>query len=288
MRFSADCVPCLLNRVLYEVELVAPAKVEEAMAQALEIMAPAFREGMNSARLATRVHAAAYRVSGNLDPYSDLKRRSNEAALAVLGEARSKVASSTDRLEAACLAAIIGNVLDFGIDVGMDGPEALQGRFQALWAEGIGTNDVPKLRSLIGRGGKVLYLMDNCGEIVLDQLLAEEARAAGAEVVGVYKSEPVLTDATAEDMSFAGVGKAFDRLIGTGMFAVGIDMARAGSELRAEMDSADLIISKGMANFESLSDDRYRPIAFLMRTKCRPVAQAIGAPEGQNVMRVWT
>jgi uncharacterized protein with ATP-grasp and redox domains len=53
------------------------------------------------------------------------------------------------------------------------------------------------------------------------------------------------------------------------------------------MESADLILSKGMANFESLSDDEYRPVAFLLRTKCRPVANAIGAAEGQNVVRVW-
>lgn len=287
MRFSADCVPCLLNRVLYEVELVAPEKAEEAMAAALEIMALNYRKGMNSAKLATQIHAAAYLISGSMDPYCDLKARSNEAALAVLDKARALMEAAPDRLEAACLAAIIGNVMDFGIDVGMEGPEALLDRFDALWAEGIQVNEVAALRHLIKRSKKVLYLMDNCGEVVLDRLLVEEIRKLGPEVVGIYKGEPILTDATAADMAVAGLDRSFDRLLSTGMFAVGIDMARASSELQMEMDSADLIISKGMANFESLSDEPYRPVAFLLRTKCRPVAQAIGAAEGQNVVRVW-
>ncbi len=287
MRFSADCVPCLLNRVLYEVELVAPERTEEAMAAALEIMAPRYRQGMNSAKLATQIHAAAYRISGSKDPYLDLKVRSNEAALAVLEKARGLVEAAPDRLEAACLAALIGNVMDFGIDVGMVGPEALRDHFDSLWAEGIQVNEVAELRRLLQRSKKVLYLMDNCGEVVLDLLLVEEIRKLGPEVVGVYKGEPILTDATGEDMVLAGLDRAFDRLLSTGMFAVGIDMARASPELHQEMESADLIISKGMANFESLSDEAYRPVAFLLRTKCRPVAQAIGAAEGQNVVRVW-
>jgi uncharacterized protein with ATP-grasp and redox domains len=287
MRFSADCVPCLLNRVLYEVELVAPEHSEEAMAAALEIMAACYPQGMNSAKLATKVHAAAYRISGSDDPYKDLKVRSNEAALAVLDKASQLVDSAPDRLDAACLAAIIGNVMDFGIDVGMEGPEALCSKFDALWAEGIQVDEVAALRRLLKRSKKVLYLMDNCGEIVLDTLLVREIKRFGPEVVGVYKGAPILTDATEEDMELAGLDKAFDRVISTGMFAVGIDMARASPELAEEMESADLIISKGMANFESLSDDAFRPIAFLLRTKCRPVAKAIGAAEGQNVVRVW-
>ena len=192
MRFSADCVPCLLHRVLYEVELVAPERAEEAMAAALELMAPCYRQGMNSAKLATRIHEAAYRISGSRDPYLDLKQRSNEAALAVLGKARALVEAAPDRLEAACLATIIGNVMDFGIDVGMEGPEALRGRFDALWAEGLQVNEVATLRRLLKRSKKVLYLMDNCGEVVLDRLLVEEIKKLGPEVVGVYKGEPIL------------------------------------------------------------------------------------------------
>jgi uncharacterized protein with ATP-grasp and redox domains len=51
------------------------------------------------------------------------------------------------------------------------------------------------------------------------------------------------------------------------------------------MEEADLIIAKGMANFESLGDTRYRPIAFLLRAKCDPVAKAVGANKGDNVVR---
>jgi uncharacterized protein with ATP-grasp and redox domains len=89
-----------------------------------------------------------------------------------------------------------------------------------------------------------------------------------------------------EDVRRSGTVDTFDEVITTGMFAVGVDVHRMGDRLRREMEEADLIISKGMANFESLSDAPYRPIAYLMKAKCAPVADAVGAKEGDNVVRL--
>jgi damage-control phosphatase, subfamily I len=105
-------------------------------------------------------------------------------------------------------------------------------------------------------------------------------------VIGVVKGAPILTDATEEDATSTGMVDMLDGLLNTGVFAVGLDIGRMGDRLREEMASADLIIAKGMANFESLSDAGYGPIAYLMRAKCHPVAQAIGASKNDNVARL--
>jgi uncharacterized protein with ATP-grasp and redox domains len=105
-------------------------------------------------------------------------------------------------------------------------------------------------------------------------------------VVGVVKGEPILTDVTEADLRTTGMDKVFDVCMTTGAFAIGIDMNLIGQPLREELEHADLIISKGMANFESLSDQKLPRVAYLMRTKCRPVAEAIGAGEDQNVVRL--
>ncbi len=286
MQIAADCVPCLLNRVLFETELVDPAFKDEAMSVAVKILASGFRPGVNSASIATKVHRAVYDAIGSNDPYSELKKRANQIAQSLYPRAEAFVMNSSDRLEAACLMSIIGNVLDFGLGIGYDEPEDLSREFDSLVGQGLGVNDVDKMRELLVKGSTVVYLMDNCGEIVFDRLLVNELKGMGVRVIGVAKGEPILTDVTEADLSTTGMDKVFDETMTTGSFAIGIDTGLIGQALRAEMEKADLIISKGMANFESLSDQRYPRVAYLMRTKCRPVADAIGAKKDQNVVKL--
>jgi len=285
MRFSADCVPCLLHRVVYQTDLVAPQRRDEAVEEALHIIAAGYPQGENSAKLATRVHMRAYEVIRDDDPYRDLKVRSNQAAMDVLPVAQKYIEAAQDRLIAACQVAIAGNVMDFGIDVGMDGPEAFGKRFGALLKEGLQVNDVERLRALASKAKVIYYLVDNCGEIVLDRFLVRELQGLGAKVVGVVKGAPILTDAVEGDLYDTGMDDVFDEWVTTGVFAVGLDLDR-NSDLKDRLMRSDLVISKGMANFESLSDEALPRVAYLFRAKCRPVADAIGAKKDDNVVRV--
>jgi uncharacterized protein with ATP-grasp and redox domains len=286
MQIAADCVPCLLNRVLFETELVDPALKDQAMAVAVKILADGFCPGVNSASIATKVHRAVYDAIGSKDPYHELKERANQIAASLYPRAEAYVNSSSDRLEAACLMSIIGNVLDFGLGIGYDEPEDLSREFDALVGQGLGVNDVTKMKRLLVKGGRVVYLMDNCGEIVFDRLLVNELKSMGVRVVGVVKGEPILTDVTDADLRTTGMDRVFDLCMSTDSFAIGIDTGLIGRPLLEEMEKADLIISKGMANFESLSDQKFPRVSYLMRTKCRPVAEAIGAGEDQNVVKL--
>jgi len=286
MRFAPECVPCLLNRVLYEVQLVAPDRGEEAMITSLAILDTHYKRGMNSAALATQVHRAAYDIAGSKDPYEELKRRSDETAEKVYPRALRLIEEAEDSLEAATVCAIAGNVLDFGIEVGIETPEQLERSFQTLVAEGLAVNDLAQVRELLRRSKKVLYLLDNCGESVFDRLLVREIKRFGVRVIGVVKGEPILTDVTMEDAKRAHLDREFDEIMSTGQFAVGLDIDRVGDRLAEELRSADLIIAKGMANFEALSDEELGPILYLMRAKCSPVARAIGAKRNDNVARL--
>ena len=60
-----------------------------------------------------------------------------------------------------------------------------------------------------------------------------------------------------------------------------------GIETREAIEGADLVISKGMANLESLSDSDIRPIAYLLRTKCDPVAGTVGEAKDINCAKLF-
>jgi len=287
VKITPGCVPCLLRRAIYEAELSGPEKVPAAIRAACGVFAREYRPGAVSAVLATKVHAAVYRAIGDRDPYKDVKRRSNEVALGLLPSAQRFVDRSKDRLRAALLCSIAGNMLDFGIRSDMQRPEDLKHAFSGIIGEGLGIDDTRRARRLLGPGAKVVYLADNCGEIVFDTLVFRELRRLGASVTLVVRGAPILTDATIEDVDELGLRLEVDRVLETGSFAVGVDLGRMPAALRRALRECDLIMSKGMANFESFSGTRWRPIIHLMRTKCRPVASAAGAPMDVSIAKLW-
>ncbi|MFW5914437.1 MAG: damage-control phosphatase ARMT1 family protein, partial [Thermoplasmatota archaeon] len=199
--------------------------------------------------------------------------------------AREFVESSPDGLRAAVQCAIAGNVMDFGIGKGFDRPEDLVEAFDSIVNQRLGIDHLPRVRKILEEADKVLFLFDNCGEAVFDKLLISEIQAMGVRVKGVAKGQPILTDVTREDAERVSLATLVDGLLETGGFAVGIP--QDPGPLGGEMENADLILAKGMANFEALSDSPYRPIAYIMRAKCRPVAEAIGARQDDNVVRLY-
>ena len=286
MDFSAECAPCLLRRILFQTRLVDPSKEEEVMFSCLRLVAEEWRPGMRSATLATKVHRICYDMLGVADPYAALKAESNRVAFSLLPRAEELVNGSQDRLKAACLVAIAGNVMDFGIG-GYEHPEELRHLFDDLVSEGPEPDDLDRLREILQSSKEVLYLFDNCGEIVLDLPLLRELKGMGLRVTGVVKGEPIITDATWEDLSISGADKILDECLTTGVFAIGLDLDQAPKELQDAFERVDLVIAKGMANFEALSGTDVKPIAHLLRSKCLPVASAIGARKDRNVIRVF-
>ncbi len=286
MEFSAECVPCLLRRVLFQTRLVDPKLEEEVMASCLRLLSERWRPGMNSAALATQVHRLSYDILGVNDPYAELKSEANKVAASLLPRAMELIDSSDDPLKTACLVAIAGNVMDFGIG-GFESPDELRHTFEQLVKEEPEPNDVERLRELLTEAKEVLYLFDNCGEIVLDVPLIRELRAMGLKVVGVVKGAPIITDATVDDLRISGADQVLSDSLTTGTFAIGLDLERMPGDLRDALSRADLIIAKGMANFEALSDSGIRPIAHLLRSKCVPVSKAIGARKDRNVIKVF-
>ncbi len=277
-----------MARVRFEAMASNPdAAMEALLAAAREIGASC--PGDVSADVATRVHRAAYEALGTDDPYAESKRLSNEVAMGLLHRARElySMSSSKDRLRTAALLSIVGNVLDFGIEGGLSDPMGLEQAFEHLVEEGLGRDDSDLLEELLVPGAKVAYLTDNCGEIVFDQILLQELRERGGHVTLVVKGDPILTDATRADVEELGLGHLVDQVMDTGPLAVGVDLGSVPAETRRAIEGSDLVISKGMANFESLSDSSIGPIAYLMRTKCYPVASTLGEAKDINVIKLF-
>lgn len=241
----------------------------------------------NSAEVATLVHRSAYDAMGVKDPYIELKIRADEIAEGYLEGLEKMISVSDDPMRTAIRISIIGNIMDFGSGIAIDDPNEFEGMFSDLLDQEIKADDTEMAKSLIERSGTVIYVFDNCGESQFDKLLIREIRKKGKKVVGVVRGEPILNDVSLDDAMRIGLEKEVDELLTTGGFAIGMDMRTIPDELKERICEAGIMIAKGMANYESLSDvDINIPVAYILKAKCGPVADSLGVNIGDNVVKI--
>ena len=291
MKIQTECVPCLLKRIVFEAEQSTKNKKlqEKTLKKACQKLAELYDPNRCSASIATQVHRIAYDALGDKDPYKDLKIKSNKIAKSLVPTVEDYIKNSKNPLKTAMISSIIGNMMDFGIEGGSKKPEDLTKIFKKYMSEGLGYDDYGKLVNLLKKSKKVLLFTDNCGEIVFDKILCHELKKTFPNIflTLVVKGEDILSDATMEEAVELGFDKVVDEILTTGCFAVGVDFDRLPEVLKKSLDDADLIICKGMANYESFSETDYHPIAYLLRTKCRPIANSIGLPRNISGIKVF-
>ncbi len=206
------------------------------------------------------------------DPFAKVKQESNELALSLRDEMEQRILAAADPLKAAIRVAIGGNIIDYAAQHVFDAEKTMANCFDRAFA----LDDYPALQQAIsGAGTNILYLCDNCGEIVFDALLVQQLQQCGCRVTAVVREHPIINDATMEDARFCGLDKICPVLTnGTG--CPGTPLTDCSDECTALFAAADVIISKGMGNYETLSEVQ-APIFFLFTVKCSEVARHVTA-----------
>jgi uncharacterized protein with ATP-grasp and redox domains len=131
----------------------------------------------------------------------------------------------------------------------------------------------------LNKAKKILYIADNAGETVLDKLLIEQIKKP---VKYAVRSKPIINDATIEDANDAGIDEIAE-IVSSGCDAPGTILDLCSDEFRKIYENADLIISKGQGNYETLSGQT-RPIFFLLKVKCPVIARDIDIKTGSIIL----
>lgn len=287
MKIHAECIPCLLKRIVFQAELAGNGSEFQAAKEAVVAMSESMDDTARSVDFATHVHSAGYHAMGVEDPYLDLKIRADNVAGNLLPSMQNMVDSSDDPLKTAFMVAVIGNIMDFGIGKAIDDPDNFIPIVQDMLDQGIDDEEFEKARSAISGSSKIVYMFDNCGESQLDKILIRQLKKMGKTVVGVVRGKEILNDVTMKDALRIGLDKDLDRIVTTGKFFIGIDWHDIPSDLECELTEDSLILAKGMANFEaSFNEDIPAPVVHVMRSKCKPVADSLGVPLNTNVVKL--
>jgi uncharacterized protein with ATP-grasp and redox domains len=277
MPVSDECFDCLISRVVHSCVLAgrrddAPRVGAICAARLAELRDSPVPQPV----VASELHRLAVRELGVPDPYAGVKAASTETVLAALLAMRPRLATFRDFVTAS----IIGNTFDHGVK-GHEIAADFAAFFEDEFARGLAIDHCDEIEGLLDR---VVYITDNCGEIVLDRLLIRHLADHGARVTVAVRDGPILNDATLEDARALGLDRLVECLTTTGGGSeIGVPLDRIPSDLAEAIDRADLVIAKGMANYESLSEfGDLPPVAFLLAAKCRPIAARLGVAVGEK------
>ncbi len=279
MRLHPECIPCILSASLRAARILGiPEGKRWEIVEKIAPLALSLPREWPPLLVGGRVQREVEAIAGTEDPFRDVKKTANEKALELLPDLRERVRKARDPLEEALRVAVAGNLIDFGVSDSFD-LEGVLRKAEAA-AEHFRYGEFARA---ISSAKKVLYVGDNAGEIAWDLLVVEELSRRGVEVVFAVRSGPALNDATPEDARLVGLDRLC-RVITTGAALPGITLAEASEEFRREFAAADIVLAKGMGNFEGLSGESEK-VFFLLVAKCIPVARELGVPVGTVVLR---
>ena len=275
------CIPCIYDvrvREILESKLEDEEKIE-ALREFTRYFADLITPGASTIVLATIGFRKVKELLEEEDIYREFKEKSYRIALSVIEDVRKEALSKNgyEKFLYLVKASIAGNILDPGAPLGK-GPENFLETVRGLK---LARDETRKLYEQLEKASKVTFLLDNAGEVVFDALLLEELKNMGLSLDIVAKSLPYQNDVTVEEIRRIGLDR-FGRILGTGSDAGGIIRGMISEEVFKSMEEADLVISKGMANFESFLDETPRARIFVMLVaKCLPVAIAAGIEPGE-------
>jgi hypothetical protein len=289
MRTYLECYPCFVRQALEAARSVGlpDEDAREVLVQVGALMG-SFSLDMKPPEMAGRIRDIVRERTGVADPYRDAKRRHTQMALALLPSLRERVRDADDSLRAAVLLAVIGNIIDLGSFDGGDIQgrlnELLSAETRAVERESGELFSYDEFRRELSAARTLLYIGDNAGETVFDRLLMEEIRRRFPTLSVTYavRGVPILNDAVLEDAEEAGLDTVAE-LTASSSDVPGTLLSRCTPAFRRRFHEADVVVSKGQGNYETLSDAGRR-IYFLLMAKCPVIARDVGCSVGDVLL----
>lgn len=275
MKISYECGACFLRQAKEAMDLSTDDEMLklELTADIFEFLSNNFTKDTNSNKTGSIMHNMIKQKTGCIDPYFREKIEGNEIALKYLPDVK-KILEHNDSLENYVKIAIIGNILDFGAFT-LD--DDIEGVIKSSLKKELTVKDIDEFENALKTHDKVLYLVDNTGEIVFDKLLLSKIKEYGLDITIAVKSEPILNDACMKEALDAGLDE-FGEIVEIGAGTVGYVDSEISDEFREIFNNHEFIISKGMGNYEGLTeiDISDKDIFFLLCAKCNTISKDIG------------
>jgi uncharacterized protein with ATP-grasp and redox domains len=271
-----DCIPCILKMSLEiaRFSMKDERSVKAFMAEIVRLPPLRGEEwDITAPDIIQMIWERMARITKDEDPLREIKTGQNRKALDLYAAAADRVRKSADPFLAALKLAIAGNSMDVMINLHHDlSTGDFQGDLAGDWV--LTDEGAEGLRNRLAEAKKVVYLLDNCGEIVFDRLFLEVLKETYThKVTVVVRGRPILNDATIVEAAAVGL-PAVAPVIGNGIVAAfaGTRLHLVSRDVRRLLMDADLVVAKGGGNLDSLTEETELKgrISYLFHGKCHP------------------
>jgi len=281
MNIKPDCLVCLYNQALKTSKLLnlddeTSTKILFEIAKIL----PNYSLKFTPPQIAKDTYKLIEEITNNTDPLLKAKEIAIKEAKSFKPFLYKEIEKSQDKLLTALKIAVAGNVIDFGAKKQFNLKETIENIFNTPFK----IDSYLELKEKLKTAKKVIIIGDNCGENIFDVILADVLKSMyDIEIFYFVRGKPIINDVTLKEANESDMPK-FAQIIDTGVPTPGYDLKYANEKSKKMFDTADVVIAKGMGNFESLYQITDREVFYLFIVKCNVVASAINANEKDIVL----
>lgn len=284
MNIDETCVECIINQSAKVAQAInASQELSNELTTTVQKMSRDFSFLLSPPEIASSVYEKMAQIANKEDIYDEIKELSTQKSLSFVPLLKEKLYTCQDKLLTATKIAVAGNVIDLAAAVQFD----LEDELKKVFDTEFGHNDFKKLEDELRDAKSVVILGDNVGEHIFDYMFVETLKELfpHANYSYMVRGNPIINDVTMKEAQECGFDKLCD-LVDSGVNTPGFAYSRASSHAKKLFDEADLVISKGMGNYECLSPTHRKNICFLLKVKCEVVANSLGQEVGDIVCKM--
>ena len=286
MTIQNECIGCIIAQSRRVCEAI---HADEALtAQITEYVENALQSAdftLSPPIVATPLYEQMARFAQTDDLYGEQKRHAAHQAHSYTEYLTDAIHADSDPFTALLKTAVVGNVIDLAAEVTFD----LHGAITSVFDTPFAHDDSPALRDALTSAETLLYIGDNAGEHIFDALSIQHLGKLYPHLKITYmvRGNPIINDVTMKEAKEAGM-EDWCTLLDSGVPTPGFVYELATPEAQSAFDTADVIIAKGMGNYECMTPLRRPNICFLLKVKCSVVAASLQRQIGDIVCRFET
>ncbi len=279
MKTTLDCLPCFLKQTLQAARLATNDTIlQKEILDQIATLLPRLDFELSPPENSILVYDTIAQISGCNDPFATIKEQSNQLGQSLTPQVQKNIDTALDPLYTACLYSVAGNIIDYGSIHEFDATGVINNCLDQHFS----LNDYKQFQRELSQAKTLLYLGDNSGEIVFDTLVIKQLQKQfpKLKITFVVKERPIINDALMEDATNCGMVDLCN-VIDNGTGCPGSPLEQCSSEFNAYYNEANIIISKGQGNFETLSEQK--GLYFLLICKCPVVGTHLQSLSGVDV-----
>ena len=283
MTIDEECVACIVNQSARVANIITNKEpLKKEITSTIEMMSKDFSFDDTPPEIASFVYEKMAEIANKHDLYDEVKENSTKKALSFVPLLKEKLLESDDKFLTATKIAVAGNVIDLAAQVEFDLDEELAKIFHTDFAH----DDVDILKKKLQNSKTVLLIGDNVGEHIFDYMFIEILKELYPKIKFSYmvRGNPIINDVTMKEAKEAKFDELCE-LIDSGVNTPGFAYPRANDYSKELFDNVDLVISKGMGNYECLSPSHRENICFLLKVKCDVVARSLNKIVGDIICK---